>query len=71
MTVLLALPPQVRPLVFDAARQAELARICQLLEPPLNLWKDSWPLNPTADAVITGWGTPALDDAALDRIPRL
>ncbi|MBW2313129.1 MAG: hydroxyacid dehydrogenase [Deltaproteobacteria bacterium] len=62
-----------RQLVTDAHR-ARLAGLCRVLEPePVPNFDDprALPHLDTVEILLTGWGCPPLDEAALDRVPNL
>jgi phosphoglycerate dehydrogenase-like enzyme len=67
--VILAVHPRVRPLVLPGADIAVPG--VQWADPGESLWSAGWPADAAVAAVVTGWGTPPLDDDALDRMPAL
>ncbi|MGO4535115.1 hydroxyacid dehydrogenase [Leifsonia sp. 2MCAF36] len=68
--VLLAVHPRVRRLVL-APGALHVAKGIQLVDLETAPWESGWAADAEADVVVTGWGTPAIDEAALDGMPSL
>jgi len=70
----LVMRPALRPLLFDAAAEARLAGLAET-DPELVVTDFGDPLIAAAleraEVLITGWDCPALDEAALARMPAL
>src|SRR3954468_3781132 len=65
MNVLLHLAPEMSDRVFDPADLARLSKSNTLMN------RDQLSRLQEAEILITGWGTPTLDDAFLDRAKKL
>lgn len=73
-TVVLAMAPVLTPELFSPALRARLAELGTVLDPePLTCFDDERAarLLPQAEVLLTGWGCPRIDEAVLDRAPRL
>ncbi|MFC0407565.1 hydroxyacid dehydrogenase [Roseomonas elaeocarpi] len=71
---LLAYNPQRNPETISEAQHARLAELLDILHPePVRDFHDPAlaPLLRRAEVLVTGWGSPAVDDAVLDAMPRL
>ncbi|MDJ0458623.1 hydroxyacid dehydrogenase [Arthrobacter sp. NQ7] len=68
---LLAIHPRVGQLVLDPAAMGILEESTDLQRPTEQLWTSGWKPNPDVQILITGWGTPPIDDLALAGMPRL
>ncbi|MFC7457615.1 hydroxyacid dehydrogenase [Brachybacterium sp. GCM10030267] len=73
MRALLAMSETMAGLFFDDARRRRLDELVDLVGhgPVTDLSSIPEPELATADAVITGWGSPRIDASALSRLPRL
>lgn len=73
-TVVLAMRPALRPMLFDAAAETRLAGLGQT-DPELTVTDFADPRAAgalaRAEVLITGWGCPVLDEPALARMPGL
>ena len=73
-TAVVAMRPALRPLLFDAAAEARLASLADV-DPTLVVTDFADPAAAAAlartEVLITGWDCPALDAAALERMPEL
>ena len=66
--------PALTPALFAPEHHARLAAIAELLDPePLTRFDDARAaaLLPRAEVLLTGWGSPRIDIALLDRAPKL
>ncbi|MGW9270734.1 NAD(P)-dependent oxidoreductase [Microbacterium sp. NPDC055599] len=73
-TVLVAMSPDAWDLLFDGPRRNRLAALALIDDPvPVTAVDAAAPQERLArvEALVTGWGAPALDEAALARLPRL
>jgi len=62
---LLAVHSRVRPLVLPPDLFASTDGL-EIIDPGDALWEQGWPRDDNIDAVLTGWGTPPIDEEALD-----
>jgi phosphoglycerate dehydrogenase-like enzyme len=67
----LAIHRGVVDLVLDAKALEALDLAVELHPPCAELWETGWRPDPDVEVLVTGWGTPPLDDRALDGMPRL
>lgn len=73
-TVVLAMAPALTPDLFAEAQRARLAALAEVPDfAPLTRFDDARAeaLLPRAEILLTGWGSPRIDPALLDRAPRL
>jgi len=66
--------PALTPALFAPEHHARIAAIAELLDPePLTRFDDARAaaLLPCAEVLLTGWGSPRIDIALLDRAPKL
>jgi phosphoglycerate dehydrogenase-like enzyme len=68
--LVLAMRPDILDLVLPAPLRARLDTLADVHPEPVTDW-DGCAALATADVLLTGWGCPPLDTAALDRAPRL
>ncbi|MEE4545693.1 hydroxyacid dehydrogenase [Streptomyces sp. V4-01] len=68
--LVLAMRPDILDLVLPAPLRARLDALVDVHPEPVTDW-DGCDRLATADLLLTGWGCPPLDAAALDRAPRL
>lgn len=71
---LLAYDPKRNPETVSAAQHARLRELLDVISPgPVRRFDDPAlaPLLPRVEVLVTGWGAPPLDRAALDAMPRL
>ncbi|MCZ9880590.1 hydroxyacid dehydrogenase [Arthrobacter sp. B2a2-09] len=68
---LLAIHPAVVEMVLDPAALKDMEKTVELRRATPELWKSGWRPDPDVEVLVTGWGTPKLDDQALRGMPRL
>src|SRR5690349_24171415 len=69
--LVLAMRPEILDLVLPAPLQARLAALADVHPAVLTRWDDATAALGTADVLLTGWGSPLIDAAALEKAPKL
>ena len=69
--LVLAMRPDILDLVLPAPLRARLDALADVHPAPVTDWDDAGAALAAADVLFTGWGSPVLDTATLERAPRL
>jgi phosphoglycerate dehydrogenase-like enzyme len=69
--LVLAMRPEILDLVLPAPLQARLAALADVHPAVLTRWDGATAALGTADVLLTGWGSPLIDAAALEKAPNL
>ncbi|WP_262414273.1 hydroxyacid dehydrogenase [Actinacidiphila acidipaludis] len=69
--LVLAMRPDILDLVLPAPLRTRLDALADVHPAVLTRWDDAPAALASADVLLTGWGSPLIDAAALDRAPKL
>jgi phosphoglycerate dehydrogenase-like enzyme len=69
--LVVAMRPDILDLVLPAPLRARLDAVADVCPAVATRWEDAGAALATAEVLLTGWGCPPLDAAALERAPRL